>query len=92
MCEKLRSVEKLERAGHENAESLEYFTDPEYPEAVVGVTYSGRVVYDYAKLVVSVMRGDGSMTCDDAADYVDNNILGRLPPGDDTGPVVMWSV
>lgn len=85
------SVEKLEEAGFVNADAFEYFVDPEFPDAIVGVTASSRVAYSREKIIEALMQ-HSDMDCEEAEDYLDYNIIGALPPDDGSGPVVLDTI
>ena len=52
------------------------FLDPDtYDDAIVGVCYDGRIVYDINRIIAILMTRDG-MTEEDAMDYFAFNIGG----------------
>ena len=67
--------ELLVEMGYEDAVILE---DPDYDSAIVGVSESGRVIYDYDKMVEWLMETDG-MSQEDAVEFIDYNTIRALP-------------
>lgn len=70
------SVEdKLIENGYEGSV---YLTNPDYEDAVIGVSSDGQVVYDYGKMVECLMDEEG-MTEDEACEWIDYNVIRGLP-------------
>lgn len=67
------------------------FDGPDYDDAIVGVSEDGRVIYDYNKMVESLMSHDG-MTEDEAADFVGYNAIRSLPYAGEKAPIVMYPI
>ena len=66
------------------------FENPDYDNAIIGVTTDGQVVYDYDKMIVHLMEVDG-MDEADAVDFIDYNTLRSLPYIDGA-PIVMYTI
>ena len=86
------TVESLKKAlvdrGEEDAVVLE---NPDFADAVVGVSDEGRVVYDYGRMVRSLMREDG-MDEEEAREFIDYNTIRALPYMGDRRPVVLYDI
>ena len=67
------------------------FDNPDFDEAIIGVTYDGQAVYDYWKMVESLMAKD-NMTEEDALDFIHYNTLRSLPYAGSFAPIVMLSL
>ena len=65
--------------------------DPDYADAVIGIDDEGRVIYSYDLMVQSLCLTDG-MTEEEAAEYIDYNILRSLPYMGEKHPLVMYSL
>lgn len=76
--------DKLIEMGYEDAIVYEF---PDYDDAIIGVTYDGRVVYDFDKMVSCLMKQDG-MSATDAEEFIDYNSV-YVPDG---GPVIMYNL
>lgn len=63
------------------------FDSPDYDTAIIGYTSDGRIVYDYERMVESLITREG-WTEEEAREWIDYNTLGAyLGPGT---PVVMF--
>lgn len=60
---------------HGASEDALFLTEEFYDEAIIGVDYSGRIVYDIAKIIEVLQTSDG-MTEDEACEYFEYNIAG----------------
>lgn len=67
------------------------FETPDFDEAIIGVTSDGNVVYDYEKMVDSLMKKDG-MTREEAVEFIDYNTIRALPYAEDPAPVIMYKL
>jgi len=81
-------VEFLEDKGYENSVLLE---PEQYDEAVVGVTWEGRVVYSYEKIVDMLMRVDG-MPYEDAIEYTDYNTVRGVDYMGPYAPILIYGI
>lgn len=50
-----------------------YFTNPDYPSAIIGITDDGRLIYDNDKMCESLVENNG-MTYEEAQEWIDYNI------------------
>lgn len=77
--------EILECAGYEDSVLIDGFDD-----AIVGVTTEGAIVYDYY-LMIAIMAERDKITTDEAAEYIDYNVI-RACPYYDPSPIIMFGV
>lgn len=77
--------EALECAGYEESVLIDGFDD-----AIIGVTMEGNVVYDY-HLMVAIMVERDKITSDEAAEYIDYNVI-RACPYYDPSPIVIFGI
>ncbi|MBO7500157.1 MAG: helix-turn-helix domain-containing protein [Fibrobacterales bacterium] len=86
------TVESLKEAlcdrGFEDAVVLE---NPDFADAVVGTSDDGRVVYDYERMVRSLMRED-NMDEEEAREFIDYNTIRALPYMGDKRPVILYGI
>ena len=54
------------------------FDNPSYGDALVGITMNGRAVYDYQKMIESLMYEE-EMSYEDAVEFIDYNTIRSLP-------------
>ena len=80
--------EKLADEGYE--ESV-VFENPDYDNAIVGVTDDGRVVYDFDKMVEHLMAVDG-MALDEAVEFIEYNAVRALPYAGEKAPIIMFAL
>lgn len=65
-----------------------YFAEPAYEGAVIGETDDGRVVYDYYKMIESLMEKEG-MTDEDASDFISYNTIRFAPYLKEKAPLIV---
>lgn len=66
-------------------------SDKAYDGAIIGVTADERAVYDYDKMVDSLMKRDG-MTLDEAIGFIENNTLPIVDQMGDNAPIIMYEL
>ena len=64
------------------------FDNPDFADACIGVTESGRAVYDYDLMVQSLMQEDG-VSMMDAIEFIEVNTIGALPYTEDS-PIILY--
>ena len=74
--------------GHEEAI---VFDGPDFDEAIVGVTDEGQAVYDYNKMVQSMMQQDG-ITEEEAIEFIEYNTIRALPYAGPNAPIIMHPI
>lgn len=83
MNEKIR--EALCDMGHEDSIILD---GPEFDDAIIGVTDEGQVVYDYDKMVLSMMQQD-NISEEEAIEFIEYNTIRALPYAGEYAPIIM---
>ena len=66
------------------------FENPDYEDAIVGVTIDGNVVYDYDLMILSLVNE--GMTAEEAIEFIDYNTARVLPYIGENAPVIMISL
>ena len=84
----MKKVEKLVEMGYEG---MSYFTDPDYDDAIIGVDQDGRIVYDYDKMVDSLVKEDG-MSREDAIEFIEYNTVRTIPYMGSMAPVLLHRI
>lgn len=84
----MKKVKKLVEMGYEG---MSYFTDPDYDDAIIGVDQDGRIVYDYDKMVDSLVNEDG-MSRDDAVEFIEYNTVRTIPYMGSMAPVLLHRI
>lgn len=67
------------------------FENPSYITAVIGVSETGRIIYDYNKMILYLMKEDG-MTAEDAIEFIDYNTVRALPYAGENRPIIMYNI
>lgn len=78
----------------ETLDEIVLFENPDYADAVVGVSHDDRVIYSYDKMIEHLMQVDG-MTEEEAAEFIDFNTLRALPYASSYGantPIIMYDL
>ena len=70
-------------------ECAPYFVNPDYEDAVIGVTHDGRVVYDYDKMVEYLMNKEGWSDID-VIEWIDYNVIRSIPYMGSDAPIIMY--
>lgn len=71
-----------------NEETL-VFDNPDYDEAIIGVTHDGRAVYDFHEMVNCLIKDEAMNECD-AVDFIDYNTIRSLPYAGEYAPVIIY--
>ena len=69
-------------------EDVVIYSSPSYDDALIGVTVDNRSVYDYEKMIDSLVEHD-DFTQDEAIEWIDYNIIGFYS-GSGEQPIVMY--
>lgn len=67
------------------------FTNPDYDDAIIGVSHDDRVIYDYDKMLAHLMI-DEDMTDEEAADFISYNTIRSIPYAGENAPIVMFGL
>lgn len=82
----MNAEEKLLDAGYEDVKYLVNFS---YDDALIGVSHDGRAIYDYDKMIETLMKEEG-WTYEDSADWVNYNTIRALPYMGKDAPIIMY--
>jgi hypothetical protein len=66
------------------------FENPSFNGALIGVSNDGRAIYDYDKMIESVMKEEG-WTQQDAIDWIEVNTLRSLAYVENS-PIIMYKL
>ena len=78
----------------ETLNEIVLFENPDYADAVIGISHDDRLVYSYDKMIEHLMRVDG-MTEEEAADFIDYNTIRSLGYASSYGanpPIIMYDL
>lgn len=79
-----KNRELLNELGYED---LVVFENPDYDDAIIGVSHDDRVVYSFEKMVKCLIEEDG-MTDEEAVEFIEYNTI-RAIPYFPNGPIVL---
>ncbi len=67
------------------------FDNPDFDNAVIGLTTDNRVVYNFNLMVEDMARRD-NIPPEDAIDFIDYNTIRSIPYAGANAPVVMYPI
>ena len=67
------------------------FTNPDYDDAIIGISHDDRVIYDYDKMLECLMAHE-DMTDEEAADFISYNTIRSIPYAGENAPIVMYGI
>lgn len=65
-----------------------YFTSPSFVKAIIGISESGQLIYDYNLMILAAME-EMECECEDAIEWIEYNTLRSIPYMGDLHPIVM---
>ena len=63
------------------------FDNPDFDEAIIGVTEEGRVIYDYSAMIDSMAARDG-ISEEEAMEFIEYNTIRSIPYAGAQAPIV----
>lgn len=82
-----KNLSILRDAGYED---VVVFRNPDYDDALIGVSEDNRAVYDFWKMVECLCRDDG-MDNTEAIEFIEFNTIRALPYVEDS-PIIMYGI
>ena len=79
-------VEHIQELAQEDGTII--LRDPDYADALIGITGEGRAVYDLNKMVECLVQNDG-ITKTEALDFIMYNTFRALPYMGEKAPIIM---
>lgn len=71
-------IKAINNYAEQNDITLSYFTNPFFYDAIVGISYDDRVVYDFDKMIDSMMIEE-NCSYEEAIEWIEFNTLRTLP-------------
>lgn len=65
-----------------------FFDSPSFVKAIIGITESGQLIYDYNLMILAAME-EQEWECEDAIEWIEYNTLRSIPYMGDLHPIVM---
>lgn len=72
-------------------EDLVVFENPDYDDAIIGVSHDDRVIYDYDKMLEHLI-GSEDMSIEEAADFISYDTIRSLSYAGSEAPIVMFGL
>lgn len=72
-------------------EDSTFFTEPDFIEAIVGISADGRLVYSHTKMVESLVLGN-NMSHDDAIEFIEHNTFRALSYMGNKCPIILYNI
>ena len=76
--------------GRGNDETV-FFVNPDYIDAIVGISDDGRLVYAYSKMIENLMLSD-NMSYEDATEFIDYNTVRSIPYMGEHAPIIVYGI
>lgn len=84
-----KTMNAEERLLNEGYENITYLVNYSYDDALIGVSWDGRAIYDFEKMVDWLMKEEG-WSDNDAIEWIEYNTIRGLPYMGDKAPIVMY--
>ena len=68
-----------------------FFTEPDFIDAIVGISADGRLVYSHTKMVESLVLGN-NMSHDDAIEFIEHNTFRALSYMGNKCPLILYNI
>lgn len=82
----MNAEERLLNEGYEN---VTYLVNYSYDNALIGVSWDGRTIYDFEKMVDWLMEKEG-WSDNEAIEWIEYNTIRGLPYMGEKAPIVMY--
>lgn len=67
------------------------FENPDYDNAIIGVSHDDRVIYDYDKMIEYLVNTE-HISVEEAADFISYDTMRALPYAGENAPIVMFGI
>lgn len=67
------------------------FSNPDYDEAIIGISHDDQVIYDYDKMIEHLIKKE-HMTEEEAVDFISYDTMRALPYAGDSPPIIMFGL
>ena len=68
-----------------------FFVNPDFMDAILGISQDGSVVYSFNKMVESLMDSD-EMTYNEAIEFIEYNTMRTIPYMGTLRPVIVYDI
>lgn len=88
----MNTIENLkEYLAEHGFDETSFFENPDFVDAIVGITDEGNLIYDYDKMVQSLVS-EGEMNEEDAIEWIEYNTIRTIPYMGIGKPIIMYSI
>lgn len=67
---------------------LKVFSNPSFNNSIIGISYDGRVIYDFDLMIEGLMEEE-NINFEDALEFIEYNTLRALPYMGDNAPIIL---
>ena len=78
-----------ERLRYNDCEDASYFINPDYEDAVIGITDDGIIVYDFEKMVEYLMNNYGWSNIE-SIEWIEYNVIRSIPYMGEKKPIIVY--
>lgn len=68
-----------------------FFENPGFVDAIIGITDAGQLIYDYDKMVESLVN-EGEMDEEGAIEWIDYNTIRTIPYMGSSHPIISYHI
>ena len=80
-----------ERLRYSDCEDTSYFINPDYEDAVIGITDDDRLVYDFDKMVKYLMDNYGWSDIE-SIEWIEYNVIRSIPYMGEKKTIIVYSL
>ena len=70
---------------------LHFFENPDFVDAIVGITEEGNLIYDYDKMIQSLVN-EGEMNEEEAIEWIEYNTIRTIPYMGNGRPIIVYGI
>lgn len=82
------TYEELCKYSEDQEIELKVFSNPSFNNSIIGISYDGRVIYDFDLMIEDLMEEE-SIDFEDALEFIEYNTLRALPYMGDNAPIIL---
>ena len=68
-----------------------FFENPDFVDAIVGITEEGNLIYDYDKMIQSLVN-EGEMNEEEAIEWIEYNTIRTIPYMGNGRPIIVYGI
>ena len=88
----MKTIESLrEYLGERGFNETSFFENPDFVDAIVGITDEGNLIYDYDKMIQSLVN-EGEMNEEEAIEWIEYNTIRTIPYMGNGRPIIVYGI